>query len=147
MKQLVPDHYWLVARDKPALLTHMMRFLAGDAHISFEGGLSDCRFPAWIPSQNEENTILPRNTLAPRQDFIILALEQDTVRPILDVVLPETRYKNDIVHIQIEQHGRRQFGCYDQFHPNCIVCYNGITPEFLEALKEKHILTSWSTPV
>jgi hypothetical protein len=58
---------------------------------------------------------LKRQTVWPRQDFVILSLEHDTIDPILEIVLPEARYKEDITHIQIEKHGELQFGCYDQF--------------------------------
>src|SRR5262245_6541667 len=34
MSPVPQDRYWLVARDKPGLLTHMMGFLAGEARIS-----------------------------------------------------------------------------------------------------------------
>jgi hypothetical protein len=97
------DRYWLVARDKPALLTLMMRFLAGDAHISFEGDLSHCGFPPSIPRIDEQQSILRRHTAYPKLDFVTLALESDTIRPILDVVLPGRRYLDDIFHIQIEK--------------------------------------------
>ena len=140
------EHHWLVAHDKPGLLTHMMRFLAGDARISFEGDLSRCLFPATIPSSAEEDSILTRQTISPRQDFIILSLEHDTVRPILDAVLPENRYKDDIIHIQIEKHQRLQFGSYDQFHHECIVSYGGVPTKFLDELIEKGALKSWTTP-
>jgi hypothetical protein len=146
MSTVLLDRYWLVARDKPALLTHMMRFLAGEARISFEGDLSHCKFPATIPSATEEDSILTRQTITPRQDFIILPLEHDTIRPILDVVLPDNRYMEDIIHIQIEKRGELQFGSYDQFHHECIVCFLGVPTKFLDELKQTGIIRSWITP-
>ena len=146
MSEVPQDRYWLVARDKPALLTHMMRFLAGEARISFEGDLSHCKFPTTIPSANEEASILTRQTATPRQDFIILPLEHDTISPILDAVLPDNRFMEDIIHIQIEKRGELQFGSYDNFHHQCIVCFLGVTTKFLDELKQKGIIRSWTTP-
>src|SRR5215475_8169978 len=120
------DCYWLVACDKPALLTLMMRFLAGDAHISFEGDLSHCDFPASIPRIAEQQSTLRRQTAYPKLDFVTLALEPDTIRPILDVVLPCRRCLDDIIHIQIEKRRELQFGSYDQFHHECVVCFLGV---------------------
>ena len=140
------DRYWLVARDKPGLLTHMMRFLAGDAHICFEGNLSRCGFPASIPRLAEGKSVLRRQTVSPQLDFATLALEPDTLRPILDVVLPANRYMDDIIHIQIEKHRELQFGSYDQFHHECIVCFHGVPTEFLDELKQKGILRAWTIP-
>jgi hypothetical protein len=146
MSALPQDRHWLVARDKPGLLTHMMHFLAGDARISFEGDLSQCQFPATIPSSRDEDSILTRQTISPRQDFIILALDRDTLRPILDIVLPDNRYMQDIIHIQIEKRGALQFGSYDQFHHDCIVCFLGVSTKFLDELKQRSILRSWTPP-
>jgi len=90
--------------------------------------------------------VLQRHTLVPKLDFITLALEPDTIRPILDAVLPENRYMNDIIHIQIEKLRELQFGSYDQFHHECIVCFLGVPTEFLDWLKQKCIIKSWTTP-
>jgi len=146
MSAVTKDRYWLIARDKPGLLTHMMHFLAGDARISFEGDLSRCDFLVSISRDTNEDAILPRCTLSPQQDFIILPLEHDTVRPILDIVLPGNRYKDDIIHIQIEKHRQLQFGSYDQFHRDCIVCFLGVPTKFLDELKQKGIIRSWTAP-
>jgi hypothetical protein len=124
----------------------MMRFLAGDARISFEGDLSRCEFPASIPRIAEEESVLQRQTTSPVLDLITLALEPDTLRPILDVVLPANRYMDDIIHIQIEKHRELQFGSYDQFHHDCIVCFLGVPTKFLDELKQTGILRSWTTP-
>jgi hypothetical protein len=105
MSDIPQDRYWSAAHDKPSLLTHMMQFLAGDAHISVEGFLSNCQFPASIQQLPEEASILKRNTIVPRLDFTILSLEENTITPILDTILPSNRYKNDIIHIQIEKQG------------------------------------------
>lgn len=146
MSAVPQDRYWLVARDKPGLLTHMMRSLAGDARVSFEGDLSRCNFPTSIPRITEQQSVLQRQILSPESDFITLALEPDTVRPILDVVVPDKRYMDDIIHIQIEKHRELQFGSYDQFHHECIVCFLGVPTKFLDELLQKGILKSWTTP-
>jgi len=140
------DRYWLVARDKPGLLTHMMRLLVGDAQISFEGDLSRCSFPASVAQIPEASSPLPRATASPELDYAILELEQHTIRPILDTVLPDNRFMEDIIHIQIAQHGELQFGSYDNFHRECIVCFRGVPTTFLDELKQRGILRSWTTP-
>ena len=141
------DRYWPVARDKPGLLIAMMRHLAGDAHISFEGDLSRCSFPSSLNHSGEETPALQRSTSYPKQDFIVLPLTPDSVRPILDVVLPDNRYLKDIIHIQIENAGELQFGSYDNFHHECIVGFPpGVTPELLNQLQSSGVVRSWSVP-
>lgn len=137
------EYYWIVPRDKPGLLVAMMRALAGDAHVSFEGDLSRCKFPEQLRLSGEETDVLRRNTTSPRQDFVVVPLEADTIRPILDVVLPGRRYLVDIIHVQIEQHGDLQFGSYDNFHKDCIVCYSGIPTTLLDQLQASGVIRSW----
>jgi hypothetical protein len=140
------DRYWLVARDKAALLTHMMRLLAGDAQISFEGNLSRCSFPDSVPRLPEESSVLRRQTIWPVQDFAVLKLEHETIYPILDTVLPDNRFMEDIIHIQIAQHGKLQFGSYDQFDQRCIVCFLGVPTKILDDLRQRRVILSWTTP-
>jgi hypothetical protein len=147
MNETPIDRYWPVARDKPGLLTAMVRHLAGDAHISFEGDLRHCSFPSTLNPSEDEAPALRRAILSPKQDFVVLALTSESVRPILDVVLPDNRYLKDIIHIQIEKEGQLQFGSYDNFHRECIVGFPpGVTPELLEQLKSSGVIRSWSVP-
>jgi hypothetical protein len=140
------DRYWIVARDKPGLLLAMMQALAGNAHISFEGDLSKCKFPAELGEAYEETPALMRNTAVPRQDFVVFSLEQHTIRPILDVVLPDRRFMEDIIHIQIEKNGRLEFGSYDNFDPECIVCFHGVSTDLLSRLAASGVIRSWTEP-
>jgi hypothetical protein len=137
--------YWLVARDKPGLLVAMMRALPGDAHISFEGDLSRCSrlfgLPGASPSETE---ILHRQTIYPVLDFVVLPLEPETIRPILDEVLPEGRAVHHIIHTQIERKGQMEFGAYDNFHRDCVVCEgDSVSRELLEKLRLSGVLRSW----
>lgn len=61
---------------------------------------------------------LKRNTLRPKQDFVIVLLEPSTVEKIIPAIggsVPKA-----ILHIQIEKNGVLQFGAYDNFYPECI---------------------------
>jgi hypothetical protein len=140
------ERYWLVARDEPGLLVAMMRALAGGAHISFEGDLSRCRGLLALPGTSTEETgTLRRQTLYPVQEFVVLPLEPETVRPILAEVLPEGRVVREIIHVQIERGGRLAFGAYDNFHRDCVVCWPAVPHELLEHLRVSGVLRSWET--
>jgi hypothetical protein len=57
--------------------------------------------------------VLKRNTLWPKQDFVVLPLEAKTVGPIVAAVggtVPKS-----ILHIQAEKCGRLELGFYDNF--------------------------------
>jgi hypothetical protein len=72
-----------VVKDKTRLLTEVMRALAGDAYISFEGDLSGmplCQLPG---CSRDETATLKRNTSWPQQDFIVLPLEPSAALSII----------------------------------------------------------------
>jgi hypothetical protein len=69
-------------------------------------------------ASRDETRTLKRNTTSPIQDFVILPLEPDSVRPI--IVAVGGTVPNSILHIQIEKHGMIQFGLYDCFHPEAM---------------------------
>ena len=146
MSEIVQDRYWLVARDKPGLLIAMMKHLAGNSYISFEGDLSQSRFPQDLPLSSEETDVLRRQTSRPIQDFAILPLTANTIQPILDVILPDNKYMISIDHIQIAKDGKLEFGAYDNFHHECIVCFLGVSTDLLNKLQANGVLRSWTTP-
>jgi hypothetical protein len=140
---MAQEKYRLVPRDKAGLLIAMMKALAGNAHISFEGKLLQCEFPPELDRSTEETATLRRGTIVPVQDFVVLPLEQETIRPILDTVLPNSRFMNDVIHVQIEKGGALQFGAYDYFHPDCVGCGPDVPQQLLEQLRLGGVLRSY----
>ena len=53
------------------------------------------------------------------------------------------RYLDDIIHIQIERSGLLQFGSYDNFHRECVVCYTGVETSLLNRHKSSGVIRSW----
>jgi hypothetical protein len=110
----------------------MMEEFVGDAHISFEGDLSALPLLNILGASQEETGVLKRNTLWPKQDFIVLPLEPSTSRTIVSAI--GGTVPNTIIHIQIEKGGTLQFAAYDNFHPQYIVFHSTVKPAFLESL-------------
>jgi hypothetical protein len=136
--------YWrLVARKKSGLLVAMMEELVGNARISFEGDLSKCRLAQILGAASDETAILKRNTLSPVQDFIVIPLELETIRPIIAGVLPEGGVVHNIIHVQIEKDGKLAFGAYDNFYPECVICSPVISKAMLDHLVENGVLKSY----
>jgi hypothetical protein len=134
---------WLV-RDKRRFLLAMMEELAGNSHISFEGDLHNLRLGS-IPGASEAETVaLKRNTLWPKQDFIVLPLEPSMEKAILSAI--GGTVPGCIIHVQIEKEGVLQFGAYDTFHPECIYFRSGVRPEFLESMASRGLLKSIQKP-
>ena len=131
------QQHWRV-RDKRRLLLRMMELLAGNAHVSFEGNLDGLTFSALPGISETETEALKRNTLWPRQDFIIVPLEESTIRPMISAL--GGNVPKSIIHVQIEQAGRLQFGAYDNFHPGCMSFGDAVSPVVLENLVSDGVL-------
>jgi hypothetical protein len=127
----------------------MLRALVGDAaYISFEGDLSRCTelFSLFGATPQESDT-LKRNTIYPLQDFVIVPLESSSIHSILEIVLPESRIVHDIIHVQIEKHGRLAFGAYDNFHKDCIVAWSELPLDLLSDLLASGVLRTFELAV
>ncbi|MEL6475589.1 MAG: hypothetical protein AAFQ21_16140 [Pseudomonadota bacterium] len=140
--------FQIVARDKPGLLIAMMRELAGDAYISFEGDLHRIDWNG-LRHADESETSLQRGTLSPELDFVVLKLTEETQPRIWNAVCKVDRLADDgIIHIQIEKGGRLVFGAYDNFHADCVTVNNdAIPPSLLEGLKDKGVIRSYGEAV
>jgi hypothetical protein len=128
---------WKV-RGKGQLLLVLMEALEGNAHISFEGNLRSLPLSSYPGASSEPTDALKRNTLWPKQDFVVVPLEPSSSTEIyaaLGGVIPRT-----VRHVQIEKDGVLQFGAYDNFHPECIFFGGAVTTQMLESLVSNDIL-------
>jgi len=126
-----PFKFWKVL-DKRRLLLVLMEELAGNAHVSFEGDLQGLTLLG-IPGASEEPTAaLRRNTLWPKQDFIVVPLELSMSRKIIAAI--GGTVPNAIIHVQIEKEGLLQFGAYDNFYPECIYFGSAVTQPMIDSL-------------
>jgi hypothetical protein len=121
----------------------MMRYLAGDAQMSFEGTFDGSKLPESIARIAEDQSRLKPCSIYREFPFVIVALEPTTIKPILDTILPNNLFMENIIHLQIAKSGKIQFGCYDNFHPDCITAYSSVSPEFLDELLHRGIIKSW----
>ena len=131
-------HTGWVIKDKRVFLLAIMEELAGNARISFEGDLSGLGLLSIEGASQEETRALRRNTLWPRQDFIVVPLEPSATKKILSAIGGTLPRK--IIHIQIEKAGILEFATYDNFHPECIVFGHSVNHDFLEALISRRVL-------
>jgi hypothetical protein len=131
---------WKV-RDKRAFLIAAMQELAGTAHISLEGDLTSTTVLRVTGASGDETAALKRNTLSPRQDFVVLPLEGDVVKTISAAI--GGTVPRSILHIQIEKDGRLELGMYDNFDPEASFFGSRLTPEFFDRLSSNGILKEW----
>jgi len=107
--------------------------------MSLEGDLSRCKFADDLVIANEEIGLLKRNTIWPRQDFVVLRLEPDTIAPIFKQALA-AGLKRAIIHVQIELAGMLQLGSYDNFYPGSVFTGPRVSGALLSELKSNRVL-------
>ena len=121
---------WKAVHFKNQLLFAVMKRLAGDdVEISFEGDLSSLPLLRMPGASREESNVLKRNTLQPRQDFVILPMGPDAIRSIQSAIggtIPRS-----ILHIQVSRAGKLEFGAYDRFHPEALFFGESLGDDFL----------------
>jgi hypothetical protein len=144
----MPDQgFYIAARDKPGLLAAMMRQLAGDAYISFEGDLHRIDWKG-VSAVDEGESSLRRAALTPELDFVALPLTLETQPLIWAAVFKADRLAQDgIIHTQIEKEGRLAFGAYDNFHADCVWAGSAVPLSLLERLKESGVARSFEAAV
>jgi hypothetical protein len=129
-------------RNKRAFLTAAFRELAGSAIVSFEGSLSGTGLLNVTGASGEETKVLKRNTLWPKQDFIVLPLEPDTAASIM-VAIGGT-VPRGILHIQVEKAGQLQLGVYDNFAPKAMLFGPALTPQIVANFQNDGLISSWT---
>jgi len=135
--------YWLDPKDKLGLLVNIMKFLAGDARIALEGELQKFDFSS-IPNHiDTETESIKHETGIPHDPIIILPLEPDTIKSLLDQLLPKGKCIYEITAILIEKNGKIEFMAGDNFHRECVSVGELVSTEFLNELVSKGILRSY----
>ena len=129
-------------RDKRRFLAAALAELAGDAQVSFEGDLSSTSVSDVAGASSDETQILKRNTLWPKQDFVVLPLQAEMVRPIMAAV--GGTVPRGLVHVQVQKEGQLQLGLYDNFAPKSMFLGSGLTPSFIATLQEAGVVAHWT---
>ena len=115
----------------------MVEFAGG--RMSLEGDLSKCKFTDDLSVAREAVGLLKRQTLYPRQDFVVLRLEPATIAPIFRKIVT-AGLTRAIIHVQIEYRDLLQLVACDNFHPECVVTGPGVSGALLSELTSKSIL-------
>jgi hypothetical protein len=136
-----PFKFWKV-QDKRRLLLAMMEELAGAAHVSFEGDLRGLTLSSIPGASVEPTAALKRNTLWPKQDFVVVPLEPSMERKIIAAIGGSV--PGAIIHIQIEKDGQLQFGAYDNFYPESIYFGGAVNESVIKLLVSQNIMRPYT---
>lgn len=137
--------YSLYTRDRPGLLNAMMSALASDTtKISFEGRLAHTELVRIAGVTHDESGVLRRATLAPRPDFIVLPLSEQTLPAIRKAINSKIAIgENGIVHVQIVKNSDMAFAAYDSFDKECVVAYSAVSSALLDELTKANVLRGY----
>ena len=128
--------------DKRRFLMAALQQLAGSSFVSFEGDLRGSALIEAPGATGDETTALKRNTFWPKQDFVVLPLEAETVGSIIAAV--GGTVPRSILHIQVEKEGRLELGLYDNFAPKAMFFGPAMTPQVVENLRSDGVLSHWT---
>jgi hypothetical protein len=137
--------HWPDVRDKLAFLQRLMTEFTG-GRMSLEGNLTRCTFPAEVILARDDDAVLRRNTICPRQDFVIVRLDPNAITSIF-LRIKSAGLSRDIIHVQIERDGVLELGAYDSFCPGCVVTGPGVSPTLLAELEESRILRGFQAAI
>ena len=137
---LAPSH-GVDLKGRAKFLHRLMVELAGDACMSVEGDLSRCQFPEEFIASLKERPPLVRDTLWPKQGFVILRLTPDSVEPIYKQIMA-AGLKRAILHVKIERGGALQLAAHDNFGDGCCTGPE-VSVSLLEELKKEGVVRSF----
>ncbi len=138
--------FWLDPRDKPALLMRLMQYFAGSAHIALEGERENMETMDFSRVQGNIEGLIPpfRHEWGANGKAVVLPLKKDTIKLILDEVLPEGRIVQKVGAIQIEKDGEIVFIAGDNFHRECVSVGNGVPEQLLKEMVASGVLRGYS---
>lgn len=115
-----------------------MRELAGDAQIAFEGDLIGLNLAKLRVVSEGTIPELKRQTLSPKQDFVVVELNADAIPGIMKVLggtIPRA-----VIHIQIAKAGQLAFSACDNFDPDAIFFGEALSDDFVAFMQREHLL-------
>ena len=120
-----------------------MTHLGVGGQLSLEGDLSKLDASMKLIGSSEESSKLRRHTISPRQDFVILPLDDESIQLIEKRVLHLVGLRSRVIHVQIEQAGKLVFGSYDNFHRDCVWVSEVVGVDLLERMVTEFVLRSF----
>ncbi len=135
--------YRLTVRRPIKLMEALLDVFGTGARLSLEGDLSKCNLRGIPVLSTEPSGVLVRHTLSPRQDFVIILLDETTKDQIKRQILPVVGIRNRVHHVLIERDGRLVFVSNDWFEEGSVWVSNHVTEELLAALVESGALRKY----
>ena len=135
--------YRLVVKKPLELLSAILDCFSG-ADLSFEGDLSACSFERIEGKRTEPLEPFVRNTIFPKQDFVILPITPESTAVLRTEILPRVGLRQRVAHVLIGQDNELLFWAYDWFDKDCVGMVDSVPTELLQKLKEASALADYT---
>ncbi len=136
--------FWITPVDKGAFLRALLFELAGSAQVAIEGDLGEIDF-SHLPLLKEiDGEIAPAHS--EENQFAVLALEANSVEPIIEALLAGERLSQNIEHIQVQKYGELQALIGDYFHEECVSVGEAVGEPLLRQLVLEGVIKRFETP-
>lgn len=142
-KKISNKRYHLVVKKAIQLMELVIPLFNNNASISFEGNLCSYDFSLFEDTTQKETLNLRRNTIAPKQDFIILPLNSKAINFLTTDTFHRIGLRNKVIHIQIEYNHEIAFASYDNFHEDCVWITAEVGQSFIERLVDDKIISKY----
>jgi len=143
------EAYWLDTKDRHGLFGALARELVGNAHMSIMGRIKGLNLEDIPGAAKAETAVLRHQTLfsIPREDFIVLPVEPETVEIILARIPAECWNEFRITHVQIEKDGKLEFSGCDYFDVNSTWVGDAVSENLLAGLVSNGILNRFQRDI
>jgi hypothetical protein len=137
------EAYWVDVRRPIEFLSAVLEAFCGQARLSLEGDLEALRGVSLPGASRDETSCLRRNTIWPKQDFIVVPLVRE-ILPTLVALCSRLGLRRRVLHVQIEDGGALVFGAYDQFDPSCVWVSARFGESELQRLVQHGVIASYA---
>ena len=135
------DIYRLDVKKAKDFISEVIVNLPNDCLISFEGDMNKIQKPDLvIDIENTQN--IRRNTIAPRLDFWIFKIDEDTKDYLTNDFINRVGIRDNVVHISVEHDSKLILNSNDNFDSEgvFISCGKFISYDLLKRLEQDNVI-------
>jgi hypothetical protein len=106
-----PQRWMRVIGQDEFLRTMLFKLAGPETLCSLEGSLRRYAFPNVVA--RDEAGALRRHTIWPKRDFVVLRLDAEAAKQVVEQLVADPDRAVDVEHIQVEKKGLLALGAYD----------------------------------
>ena len=142
----MPEYRHLEVRDCQGTLWAFYRQYEGQAVASFEGNLASLKLQELPGSSTQETSTIRRQTIEPELDFVVVPINQETVRELKNRLSSHGVLGREgaVIHTQLSVGDNLVLIACDNFHRECTVASMAVPEPFLKEMQSHGLLRAYS---